>query len=260
MTERKISLICEDSGEGILSAIYIAYEKKLKPETTKIECFPIENYELFTEYIELKIDRDKAEKVENTVSKRFGNLTAYSIWCCIYSNQREKADIIYHAIARGLANNIRGELITYLQDPYIMDLVKIQRNVSNEAHHFKGFLRFTELEDRTLFAKICPKNQVLPLLASHFVDRLGEENFVIYDEKYKVCLLHEKEQEPYLYYPGEKEREKIENMDKKFSEKEIYVQELFRVFHSTIAIKSRENKKLQRNLLPLRFRGNMIEF
>lgn len=260
MKEQKITLLCEDSGAGIFSAIYIAYEKKLKPENTTIETLSSDNYTLFTEYMEIKTDSEKAKKVENTIYRKFGGLTAYYIWCCIYSHHKEKADIIYHTIARGLANDLSRNLINYLQDPYIMKLSKIQKNVSNEAHHFKGFLHFTELENGILFGKISPKNQVLPLLVHHFADRFGGERFIIYDECHKVSLFHEAGEETILYYPTLEEREQLEYGEMSLSQDEIQRRELFKIFHRTIAIKSRENKKLQKNLLPLRFRGNMIEF
>ena len=44
------------------------------------------------------------------------------------------------------------------------------------------------------------------------------------------------------------------------SEGELQMQELFRFFCRKIMIKERENGALQRQLLPLRFRGCMTEF
>lgn len=260
MEYQRTVLICQDSSEGILSAIYIAYERRLMPENTDIIAGSIDNYELFTEYIEIQTDVEKAKKVENTIYKRFGYRTAYYIWCCIYSNQKDKASIIYHTIARGLAKNVWGELIHMLQEPCIMQLTKIQKNVSNEAHHFKGFLRFMELEGGGLFARLCPKNNVLPLLAEHFCDRFPKESFLIFDENHNLCLLKEAQGEAFFYHPCKEEREQLQKEELNLSDSERQVRELFRTFHSTIAIKSRENIYLQRNLLPLRFRGNMTEF
>ena len=260
MDENYTVLICEDSGEGIFSAIYLAYEKKLKPENTTIELLPEENYRLFTRYIRVETDKEKAEKVNRTIIERFGNMAVYYIWCCIYSCQREKADIIYHVIARGLANKCGKELIHELQDPNTLKLSQIQKNVSNEAHHFKGFLRFSERGDGILFSKICPKNQVLPLISSHFEDRFNNEYFMIYDEKHKTCLLHQPQSSCIHYYPGEEELRTLEQAEESLSEEEDSIRRLFRSFHETITIDSRRNPKLQRNLLPLRFRGNMVEF
>ena len=45
-----------------------------------------------------------------------------------------------------------------------------------------------------------------------------------------------------------------------YSEEERKIQSLFRIFHEAIAIEERNNLKLQKQLLSLRFRENMIEF
>ena len=41
---------------------------------------------------------------------------------------------------------------------------------------------------------------------------------------------------------------------------ELRYQELFRLFYHTIAIQERKNDKLQKGMLPLRFREYMVEF
>ena len=45
-----------------------------------------------------------------------------------------------------------------------------------------------------------------------------------------------------------------------YSDEEVRIQNLFKIFHESIAISERKNFKLQRQLLPLRFRDNMVEF
>lgn len=253
-------ILCEDSAEGIFSAVYFAYEQKMNPNTTVISSFGVENYTLFREYLEVEPDLEKAEKVQNTIRKRFGNTTSFFLWSAVYSHQKNKADIIYHTIARGLAGAYRGELTHYLQDPYILELSKIQKNVWNEAHHFKGFLRFAQLKNGIYFSKIKPKNNILPLIAGYFNDRMGQEKFMIYDEKYHLCLVHEPGQETTIYVPGKEEEEILQRMQEFHSEEEREMQKMFQTFYDSITIESRKNPALQRNNLPLRFRENMVEF
>ena len=52
----------------------------------------------------------------------------------------------------------------------------------------------------------------------------------------------------------------IQITEEMYSDEEKQIQDLFRIFHNTIAIKERNNLKLQQQLLPLRFRANMVEF
>ena len=68
MDENRLTLLCEDTAEGIFSAIYYAYEIKRNPNTTVISASPIDNYSLFTEYMRVEADLEKAKKVQNTTN------------------------------------------------------------------------------------------------------------------------------------------------------------------------------------------------
>ena len=54
--------------------------------------------------------------------------------------------------------------------------------------------------------------------------------------------------------------ENVEQGGTFFSEKEEEYQELFQFFCNRISIRERENRRLQRSMLPLRFRKYMTEF
>ena len=89
----------------------------------------------------------------------------------------------------------------------------------------------------------------------HFSDRLPMENFVIYDEKRSLFGIHPAGRQWYLLC-GDEEIKPLLNL----SEEEKKYQAFFKHFCETIAIRERRNLKLQRNMLPLRFREYMIEF
>lgn len=250
-------LVCESTPEGIFSAIYDAYERKLNPNITKVLSQEIENYELFAEYTYIETDFEKAHKVDRTISKRFDNISYSYIWHALYSQEKEKGDAIYHTIARGLAKAYKGFLINYLQDPYVMAVSRMRQNVWYEAHHYMGFVRFRELKNGILYSEIEPKNHVLPIIAEHFADRFPKENFMIKDKRRNLYIVHEAGKGIVFHQEEQAGTPVTEEM---YSEEELKVQNLFRIFHETIAIQERTNLKLQRQLLPLRFRENMIEF
>ena len=71
---KKVILQCEDSPQGIFSAVYSAWELKYGHENTEIQAISEENHanlELFAEYIPLLCDGEKAGKVMNTIRTRF---------------------------------------------------------------------------------------------------------------------------------------------------------------------------------------------
>ena len=249
-------LVCESTPEGIFSAVYYAYEQKLNPNITEIQLEVIDNYQLFANYVQIETDFEKADKVDKTIAKRFGEISYSYIWYALYSQSKERGNAVYHTIARGLAKAYKGELINYLQDSYVLAVSKMRQNVWCEAHHYMGFVRFQELKNKILYSEIEPKNQVLPIIAGHFAERFPKENFVIKDKGRKLYVIHE----AWKGYVFHQEEESVNVTTDMYSEEECQVQDLFRIFHKSIAIEERMNLKLQRQLLPLRFRENMIEF
>lgn len=250
-------LVCEATPEGIFTAVYEAYDKKLSPNITNIRIGDVDNYELFAEYSYIETDIEKAQKVDKTIKKRFDNISYPYVWYSLYSKEENRGDAVYHTIARGLAGAYKGVLVNYLQDPYVLAVSKMRQNVWCEAHHYMGFVRFRELKNRILYSEIEPKNHVLPIIAEHFADRFPRENFMIKDKGRNLYVVHEAGKEVVFHKEEEKGVAVTEDM---YSEEELKIQNLFRIFHESIAIQERKNIALQRQLLPLRFRGDMIEF
>ena len=248
-------LVCEETPEGIFSAVYYAYEQKYSPNNTKVEVGEIENYELFANYIQVQTDYEKAKKVDRTIAGKFGEISYSYLWHALYSKEKERGDAVYHTIARGLARAYKGELVNFLQDPHVLAVSKMHQNVWCEAHHYMGFVRFQELKNGILYSEIEPKNHVLPIIAEHFADRFPKENFMIRDKRRNLYIVHEAGKGVVFH-----QEEGVRITEEMYSKEERKIQELFRIFHTTIAIKERKNLELQRQLLPLRFRESMVEF
>ena len=65
--------------------------------------------------------------------------------------------------------------------PEVMGLHQLSRSVSRETQHLCGFLRFQELQNDILYARLVSKHHVGMFLAEHFQDRLPMEHWVIHD-------------------------------------------------------------------------------
>lgn len=250
-------LYCEDSIEGVFTAIYDTYLRKLNHNKVKIytrnNCI---NYSFFQEYDETYPDINKTEKVSRTILREFGTECYMEICKALASYSENKADSIYHMIVHGLSSSNKRNLINDLANQYVNEVFYMAREVNNEIMHLKGFLRFEELNSGILFSKISPKNNIVTFLAPHFADRLPGENFVIYDVLRQLFILHPANKNWTLvtgeYLNEESIREKSED-EKKY-------RDLFTFFCKSIAIKERKNIKLQTQMLPLRFQKYMTEF
>lgn len=146
-----------------------------------------------------------------------------------------------------------------IADTYVNQTFSLARAAGNEYHHLKGFARFEELENTILYSKIAPKNNILTFLMVHFADRFPMEDFLVFDAGRYLFGIHPAGK-PWYTLQGKDAWEKVRSETEKLSTAELHYRELFRSFCHTIAIKERENRELQRNMLPLRFQEYMVEF
>lgn len=255
MEERYVYL-CQDTTEGIFSAVYRAYEEGHGHENNRImiDC-PGFNRELFCRYIPVETDFERAAKVAHTIRRKISRQAYDFIQKASVSYRPEKADAIYRFIIEGL--HIGKQVMGHLTAPFMQTLFELERNTGNEAHFFTEFLRFEELENGVLFARINPKNKILPYLAEHFADRFSGENWVIADTVHGTVLIH-KAHEGCLY--AAMEDVDLDALTLTYSAEEKNMQKLWKVFVDKIAIKERINRDLQRQMLPLRYRKYMREF
>lgn len=254
-----IVFLCENSIEGILTGVYDAWAEAVSSGCGHARCrlmTAVEQPELFCVYRETPADLEKAGKVIRTLRKRLGEEVYECLCYAMASNEADKAEAVYKTIAAGLSMKQGFRVFDKVTDPYVARCFDLKRNVEGEIHKEVEFLRFRELKNGVLLAKIHPKNDVLMYLGPHFSDRLPLENFLIYDMNRRKALFHERDKDWYLMdTPGLNEE-----MSSHISTQEEYYQDLFRTFCRTIAIKNRENRALQRQFLPLHFRDVMPEF
>lgn len=252
-------LVCEDSLEGVLTAVYRAYEWKLDPASTAVQVGE-DDLCLFAAYREVETDPALAMKVANTVRRRFGVEAWEDICHALAAEDTGKGQAVYRTIAAGLSGQIRGPLMGGLANEYVRKTFELSRHVHNEAHRMREFLRFKELEGNVLFARIEPDANVTEFIMPHFADRFPLENFVIMDTRRGLAGIHAASRDWFLIRMEEGAQERFESMEGHYSKGELEMAELFRHFCHTIGIKERKNLKLQQQFLPLKYRGFMTEF
>ncbi len=254
--DRKYIYRCEDSVEGIFTAVYEAWASVHRHEENRIEVRMREWEEtfLFAEYIEVVSDAEKSEKVQRSVRLRVSEEAYEMVMKAALSQEPEKGEVIYRFLI--FAYREGPKACKSYGNPWAMKLFEIVRNFENESHHLKGFLRFEGKERGLLLARYAPKNNVIGDLMEHFSDRLNTENFMIFDEKRRIAGIHPGGAAWFVYRLNEEEYQELCRM----AQSEDMYTELWRIFHSRIAIEERKNLLLQRSNLPLRFRQYMPEF
>ncbi|WP_310603919.1 TIGR03915 family putative DNA repair protein [Anaerosporobacter sp.] len=246
---------CEDSLDGILTAVYDAWDSRYGHKNIQIQLEDKElNYQLFSTYIQVTTDYEKSEKVARTIRKKISEAAYESICRAAMTDRQEKADVIYRFIVLGLYYG--SSIITNYSNPSVQAIFEMNRAVGNEVHHYLGFLRFSELKNKVLYSKIDPRNNVIALLAPHFEDRLPVENWIIHDEVRQLAVVHQIGEGWVQVDTSEVDFSALGEVNTEEEE----LEQLWKAFVKSIAIKERTNMKLQRQNLPIRFRGNMTEF
>ena len=233
--------------DSLLALIVELIKKRIVP----FDIQTIENQEnnLFTEIIYLEIENISSNL---QLLKKYITPKIYkSIYYVYLSNFKQKEILLYKFIKLAL---VYQEKVFYQRrSDTVNQVIRLGKQVANEAHKLKGFIRFQELENHCLYAKIAPTHNILFLITPHFQKRLKKENWLIEDENRKLYALYNLKQ---VYYINSNIEISIQT---KITKTEEEMASLWKVFHQTIAIKERTNKKCQQNFMPKKYWKNMLE-
>jgi probable DNA metabolism protein len=238
----------DGSFEGFLSALALALEQDLPGSAIAPEGAVEPG--LFTEIISAGRAPRKAEEVRKLIERR-GSEDSWQHARFAFLSETPGAgtailDYVKLLAEKGTAAD------NMLADDRVKKVHGLSAKVASEAHRFKGFVRFKELADKTLYARLEPDHNILPLLAPHFRARLGAFNWVLHDARRGTAALYFKGGLIYAPLTAAKALE--------FDGREAAVQALWRHFFKTAAIKERINPGLQRQNVPLKYRKNLTEF
>ncbi|MGJ0493375.1 TIGR03915 family putative DNA repair protein [Aliarcobacter cryaerophilus] len=239
-------LLYDGTFEGFLSLVYEVYYKKLKP--TKIyKTLP--NEILFEEILEINSSKDSGIKVLNAIKTKFPKEILEKILNIFMCDSKEFEMALLEYIIIGFKDskqlyNINNSCVFYLNN--------LEKELFRVTHKLTGFIRFEELEDKTLYAKIESKFNVVYFLGRHFLKRFNNQNFIIHDLNRKLAFV--KMQNDFSV-------QEVAFFDEpNYSSNEEKFQKLWKSFFSGVTINERTNLKLQTQMVPLLYRTYMSEF
>lgn len=247
--------ICRDTVTGLYSALYDAW-KESRDKEAGIELRGKTQQQLFCEYQVVVEHPDKAVKLERMIKRYLGYNTYWDIYHALLSDDEGKGEAVFRAMQEARRIRDSRKIMEHLGNKDVAKVFELSRRVSNEAHMYKEFIRFRELENGVLFSEISPKTQVLTCIADHFTDRFPLENWMVYDKTHSAFLVHRKSENWGIVWGEELDREAASRI----SEQEKEYESLWKGFFQSVSIAERENPQLQRTHLPLRYREEMPEF
>ncbi len=232
--------------DGFLSCVFMSFLNKERPldiwdaAQERLSLYPI---------LAVETNLAHAQRVFRSIDIKITPYAKQLVTTCFLSGAEGKEYILLRFLHMGFQEGKR--VVNLLGDPIVSQVMALHKNITHEAHQYKGFIRFEESEGM-LGAVIAPKNYVLPLLQGHFCSRFPEESFLIYDETHQAVLLYQNHQAEILQLAAPLQLPKPD-------QKESYYQALWKQFYSAIEIKSRHNERCRQTLCPKRYWAHMTE-
>lgn len=237
----------DETFEGFLSVVFDCYKNKSIPSDIKSKYTYSINF--LEQSLEIETSLEKATRVYNGLINLASYQTLYYCFTAFLNSASDKEINIFKYIIHAL--EVSDKVNSMLTVPYVLYVQKLSKNTLFEAHRLKGLLRFMSIENNIYYASIHPDNQILELLAKHFIKRLPTEKFIIHDKKRNLALLYNTNSYTIvdastLQLPA-------------LSEEELHYQKLWKTFFNTITIKERKNPRLQMQFMPKKYWVDLVE-
>jgi probable DNA metabolism protein len=171
--------------------------------------------------------------------------------CAFHSRKAGIEQLVWRYLQLGL--EVGGRLAGMLATEPVYSVNLIARHVSHEAHKFKGFVRFREVEEGFLYAAIEPEADILSFIAPHFVGRVGDRPWMIHD-------LHRGQAAVFDLRSWRLIRDIELTATPGITAAEHEYAALWQRYFRRHAIAERHNPKLQQKHVPLRYRKHLVEF
>lgn len=204
---------------------------------------------MLTEKLIIETDLSKFSKVEEAIVTKIDPIALNKIYYLFLSNFNNKGLLCFNYLKKAfkLGSDIHKHL--YLKE--VKDLNLAQRKVNLESHRFTGFLRFSLIENKFLYAVIEPDNNILELISSHFERRFKNEYWIIHDTKRNLASIYNKDSFE-IYSVDSNVFKNLESYSDEF-------EDLWVNYFNSTTINERINLKLQRNKMPKRYWRNILE-
>jgi probable DNA metabolism protein len=243
-----ICYIFDGSFEGLLTSIYEAYYRNDKPEEIVPEWQFVPT--LLSEPVYIKTDNEKSTKVYDAIKSKISKSSLSLIYHVYLSELQGSCSLVYEYIKQGF--KLGKDVDLHLHKDCVLEVHNINKKVTYECHRMLGFVRFKSV-DNMFYSSIEPDHNILGLIASHFAERLPNENWIIHDLRRDLAVFYNTKE--WIVTPLAKE--KVEDFF--IAEDSELYETLWKEFFKTIAVEDRINPRLQKQMMPARYWKHLTE-
>ncbi|MCF0222693.1 MAG: TIGR03915 family putative DNA repair protein [Fibrobacter sp.] len=245
-----LSIQYDSTFDGFLSVVFEIYRQRLDVGEIKANRLKNQSLDLFYQPFWIETNLDCARRIKRAIV----NAASEDVLNLLDVAFRSESPDVEMNILSYLRKLFAGIDPNYGKNPTsdeMLPLLQTAQAVRREAGDMLGMVRFTKLEDGTYFSEISPKYDILALMAPHFRGRFANERWAIYDSSRNYGM----------YYDGRGIME-ISIPDVKAVTAGLppdAITQLWKDFYKAIAIKERENPRLLKRCLPVRYWKHLPE-
>lgn len=237
----------DGSFEGLLTSIYHSFYSPIPPDSIyEKNTFQAD---MLTIPTIIETDIDKMNKVKTAIIHKIDSITVRNVYLIYLSNENEKGIIMYSYLKE--AFKLGSDIHNFLHLDIVKKVNLLCRRVKLEAHRFKGFVRFSYINNQFLYSTINPDNNILELICPHFMNRFSNENWIIHDVNRNIAGVYNQHSLE-IFYVEPEEFNNIKNLKDEYSI-------LWKEYFNSTNIKERENIRLQKRMMPKRYWAHIPE-
>ncbi|SHI60294.1 probable DNA metabolism protein [Malonomonas rubra DSM 5091] len=197
--------------------------------------------DLFDQEQRIHNDPEWAAKVASGLESKLGRGFMITFAQAFYSEEEGVESDLLAVTRRALREG--ASIMNHLAEHPVGWVHFVAQKSNRERHRLLGLLRFQQLTDGSYLARTSPRCNVVPLLGSHFAKRLGDQRWLIVDEKRKLGIWGEKRKWSVVENIAISEELTLHDNEQK-------VADLWRCFYHNISNPGRHNPKLRQQFMP----------
>lgn len=251
-----LAYVYDGSLEGLLSAVFAAYERHENPNDVEPES---RLQPRLGQYVyEVPTNLEHATRVRNGLRRSCGNAVFEAVLYASLSDDPHAGTAAYRFVRYAMDVHRkqfgrRYSAFSNAAHPDVAPICHLKRHVGCEKEHMLQFIRFEELEGGLWFARCNPNASVVPLVMDHFAARFNTQPFIIFDEVHELAG---------VYTGADWRLVKPEGPELQLPDKaagEAAMQRAWRRFYQAVSVESRYNPELRRQFMPKRLWKNLTE-
>ncbi|MGL4774251.1 MAG: TIGR03915 family putative DNA repair protein [Clostridium sp.] len=239
--------IYDNTFQGLLTAIYHSFYSKEK----ELKITTLENHtpSFLDEEIIVETNENLSSKVEKSIIEKISKSTLSNIYFLFLSSYENKEILLYNYLKFGF--KVGKDVNDMLHLDVVRDVKLIVRRVTLESHRFKGFVRFSYINNEFLYSSISPDHNILELISPHFQKRFSNEYWIIHDKKRGLASIYNKEFWE-ITKMSDEDYEKLKGYEDEYNF-------LWKEYFKSVNIEERNNPKLQTRMMPKRYWEDLTE-